>query len=947
MHYRKHTGLLSLLFLILWGILLSVVGYINFRQIRNTLVNNGKEQIKSVNHSLNVEYEHWLNERYADGNMFSRNQVFGGLTARFLREEISREEIERLNSWLIILGQNENYSMAVMVDSTGIERLRAKRDEGKHLNLNLNYPGIRVPRIQVGQVLMDQDSVPQELNLYLIVPVYPDPAAINPCGFLVLLIDTDKVVEPMLSTWDSLYPHHETYLILRSGGKTVIINDTPAGKLVAYGINLLTNGEFLEQLDHPGIPDQADVFGKRMIVCHQAVKESNWLVGTSIPMENLLTDLPSRTRMIILASLLLFAIAGLLLMLWLRIQKHNMAEIELASARELEESAVRYRQLFFNNPIPMWIYRISDLKFLEVNEAAIRHYGYSEDEYKSMTLLDIRPALEKERLLRQVEETRAGYQNSGIWKHRLKNGRIIEVEITSHLIDYQGEKGALVLAYDVTERETELKDLWDHAPVGYHSTSPDGLILRMNTTELNWLGYTEEEVVGKLRNKDIVAPAYQEALSQSFRSLIEEGFVKDREIDLQRKDGTIMPVMVNATRVMNPDGSIRYMRVTVVDDTVLKAGRLDQQQKVRMLTENSFDVIFMLDMDLRYTYTSPSVFLLRGYTAEETLGQTAEESLTSESMVVVKQIFTEQYELAKENRLTRRESVTFDAELRCKDGSTVWTEIKAGFIFSPAGKPVGLMGITRDISERRRMTAELIKARDRAEESDHLKSAFLANMSHEIRTPLNAIVGFSGLLDEEEGPVERSRYIKLINSGADQLLQIIDDVLDISRIEAEQITLRPERVRLVPLLVTLERQFRLTLKIKGSDEVSIQLICSPDESFHTITCDPGLLQRIMSNLLDNATKFTLKGSITFGFTESTDPAMIRFYVRDTGIGIRADQQEIIFERFRQAENSLNRRFGGTGLGLSISRSLVEIMGGTMGLSSQEGQGSEFWFTLPR
>ena len=243
-------------------------------------------------------------------------------------------------------------------------------------------------------------------------------------------------------------------------------------------------------------------------------------------------------------------------------------------------------------------------------------------------------------------------------------------------------------------------------------------------------------------------------------------------------------------------------------------------------------------------------------------------------------------------------------------------------------------------------TAELVVAKEKAEESDRLKSAFLANMSHEIRTPLNGIIGFLQFIDSDNLPSERRKeYIKVINNSSKQLAKIIDDIIDISKIEAQQMTICPVPVKLNELM----DEFRLLFEtyLQGNDKKNIELII--DDSGFIDDCniyvDTARLRQVLNNLIGNAIKFTDKGFIRFGYRQSA-PNQLEFVVEDTGIGLPVDQQEIIFERFRQAELDNNRQYGGTGLGLTISRSIIQLTGGTIWVESTEGAGTSFYFTIP-
>ena len=653
-----------------------------------------------------------------------------------------------------------------------------------------------------------------------------------------------------------------------------------------------------------------------------------------------------RLEFLVIVSLLIF-LPGLMLILVWRRQERRLLLQQIKAANSLSESFSRYKDLFLSNPIPMWVYRVSDLKFLEVNDAAIDKYGYSKEEFANMTLEQIRPPSEIALLFAELNAPRENFHHvPGVWKHQLRDGRTIKVEVNSHRIVYNNENAALGMAYEVTERESEVKDLWDHAPCGYHILSPDLTIIRMNATELQWLGYTSDDIVDKVKMADLMTPEGKIRFVEGYNQLMIQGEIRDVENELIRKDGLVLPVLMSAKVVRNEDGSLLHIRATVIDDSYLRASRHEEGEKFRMLAENSFDEIFMFDMSLNYTYVSPVVMQLRGFTVEEALSETIVEGMTPASGQLAMKLIKGEMEKLMANPTKRLDPITIDLEMLRKDGSTVWTEIKCGFIYGLDGKPFGALGITRDISERIRMIEELVGAKEKAEQSDRLKSAFLANISHEIRTPLNAVVGFSDLLEEEEDPSARKEFINAIRSGSDQLLRIIDDVMYLSRVDSGEILIKPAGISLSGLFTDLENLLRNIMLKRCPPGMSLNLVLEKGKNPDIAFLDVARVTKIMEVLFDNAIKFTSTGAITLGYGPGCAKEMVRFFVRDSGIGIREDQQTLIFERFRQADHALSRRYGGTGLGLAISKNLVEMMGGTIGVISKEGKGSEFWFELP-
>lgn len=277
-----------------------------------------------------------------------------------------------------------------------------------------------------------------------------------------------------------------------------------------------------------------------------------------------------------------------------------------------------------------------------------------------------------------------------------------------------------------------------------------------------------------------------------------------------------------------------------------------------------------------------------------------------------------------------------------KNGDLYWEKAAISPIFNGEGVITNFVAIKEDITERKKMVEELVKAKQKAEESDRLKSAFLANMSHEIRTPLNSIIGFSDLLNDPDfDEAEKSKFSKAIVNSGNNLLFIINDILDLSMIEYGQLKIRKEQFSVKKLLLNLESEFKAKAIDKGVDlHVKIPL----RNNDIVIENDVNRTRQVFTNLITNALKFTNKGFVEIGFI--TRDNCIQFFVKDTGIGIASDNFLAIFDRFRQVEINQTRNYGGNGLGLAISKNLVEIMGGRIWVESELGKGSIFNFTLP-
>ena len=241
---------------------------------------------------------------------------------------------------------------------------------------------------------------------------------------------------------------------------------------------------------------------------------------------------------------------------------------------------------------------------------------------------------------------------------------------------------------------------------------------------------------------------------------------------------------------------------------------------------------------------------------------------------------------------------------------------------------------------------ELAHARDKAEESDRLKSAFLANMSHEIRTPLNAIMGFSSLLiDSPMEEEERKQYLNIIHNNSTRLLSLMDEIFDIAQIESGLVQMKQEPCHVNELLSGLVTFFNLEKSLTGKDDIQIRLRKNSKDAGFTIFTDARKLRQTLFNLIENALKYTNEGSIEIG-CELKDNAMVEFYVKDTGIGFPQEKLDTLFQRFRQEDDSSTRKFGGIGLGLTLSQKFVELIGGVMRAESRPGSGSVFYISVP-
>jgi len=399
----------------------------------------------------------------------------------------------------------------------------------------------------------------------------------------------------------------------------------------------------------------------------------------------------------------------------------------------------------------------------------------------------------------------------------------------------------------------------------------------------------------------------------------------------RRADGSLRDVEVFSNRIELEGKDILY---AIIHDVTARILAENQLQKLSVAVEQSPAIVVITDPEGNIEYVNPAFTLVTGYSTEEATGQNPR---ILKSGLMPPSVYEELWKTILSGNVWYGE-----LQNKKKNGELYWDQAVISAIRNKKNVITNFVAVKVDITEQKKMFAELIAAKQKAEESDRLKSAFLANISHEIRTPMNGILGFAQLLKEPHlTGEEQTDYIDLIQQSGVRMLNLINNLINVSRIEAGEIMLQVSETPVNELLRDLYAFFKPEIDKKG---LRLQYTTGLPDSESVIETDSGKLIQILTNLIQNALKFTSSGEIDFGYNRID--GTLEFYVIDSGIGIAPEMKAKIFHRFHQVDNTLTRNQEGSGLGLNISKAYVELLGGTIRVESREGQGSEFYFTLP-
>jgi len=525
-----------------------------------------------------------------------------------------------------------------------------------------------------------------------------------------------------------------------------------------------------------------------------------------------------------------------------------------------------------------------------------------------------------------------------------KNGTPTWISVINSVIrNNEGEIDKYIrVIIDITSRKKIEHDLEilsfaaRKSPSGIFIRDTEGKILWLNEALENIIGYTFAELEGKIIGKALIGEDTDLAVFESAVKAVKENKPYEIEIKLYKKDGTPRWIFLSNSPLFNEAGKVDRQIGVMVDITERKKSE-EELTKLSLVASNTTSGVIINNSEGKVEWVNKAFENITGYTIDDVhfnhLGD------------VLKGELTDVASIQKARELSRnKQSFEVDLLIYRKDGQPSWISVINSVILDSDGEVDKYIEVIIDITAKKKAEIELIRAKEEALQLSRAKDMFISVMSHEIRTPLNAVIAISHLL-QEDNPLElQKENLGILKFSAENLMTLINDVLDFTKIETGNIELEKADVDIRELIQSIIASMRYKV-----DEKNIYLSQSIDSSVPEIVIgDRTRLCQILLNLVSNAVKFTDNGGINIDLKviqQSEKDVRIRFSVSDTGIGIAANKLNTIFEQFKQAEADITRKYGGTGLGLAISKRLIELHDSRINVDSVQGQGSTFWFTI--
>ena len=944
-------GALIVLFMVI--VLTSVIlGISYYTYQKKILLTKEQNELSSISYLKIREISQWRSERIDAGEYISGDIL---LVRQFI-DYIKNQNNARLKSDILqsltSLSKNFDFRDVLLLSPDG--------------DIKLSYPstdsliGINL-RSVLGEIVRKRNVVMSDIHrsdnvnfvhLDLVVPLV-DHAQNDTLvqGLLALRVDPEKILFPILNSWPTLSNSGESILCRRDGNDIVYLSEVKNDRDSPLNLRIPVTAPKLPAAmatqGMTGTIDGIDYRNVPVVAAMNKVPGTPWFLVAKIDRQEVLVSLVGTLRMIVIILILIILTSASFIALLIRSQRSEFYRQKYEAERERLALIKHFDYILkYANDIIFLV--DNDLKIVEANDRALEYYQYSREEFIGMKVETLRAPENVAELRKHITDVNENESATFETVHKRKDNSTFHIELSSRIVMIDGVKYYQGIGRDITERkktesvlresEEKFRKIFEENPVSILMTGKDMGIIRANSAFCKLVGYSEDELK-----------------MFTFRNLTHPDFIPNDELSLLRlvageipvyhtekkyirKDRTEIWGSVTVNLIHSNTGEVQFFLVMIEDITARKKTMAELDNSLSLLRatlESTEDGLLVVDNSGRIIQYNER-FLDMWRIPEEIIAK-RDDNLAL-SFVSNQLIHPDAFRRTVVDYYRNINAITSDI-IEFLDGRIFERFSRPQLV---SGNSVGRVWSFRDITSMKKTEADLIAAKELAEESDRLKTAFLHNVSHEIRTPMNAIIGFSSLLNEPGlSEPEKKQYIEIIFQSGGQLLSIINDIVDIANVESGQAKINLSKFNLNSALRSLNEQFSI---IARANDIEIRMNPGMPDTESEIVTDNTKLVQILSNLINNAVKFTKKGAIEYGYRLSGN--WLEFYVNDTGIGISAEHLPRIFDRFYQVDSKVSRQYSGTGLGLSICKGFVELLGGSISVESEPGTGTKFMFVIP-